>query len=35
MMGLTDSPYHGCQAVTWYKSLALGDVQNLKNHCVR
>lgn len=31
MMGLTDWPYHACQAVTWAKIVALGDIRNLKN----
>ena len=25
MMGLTDSPYHVCQAVPWAKCIAIGD----------
>ena len=25
MMELTNSPYHSCQAVTWAKSIAMGD----------
>ena len=25
MMGLTDSPYHACQAVTWAKCISTGD----------
>ena len=24
-MGLTDSPYHACQAVKWAKCIAMGD----------
>ena len=31
MMGLTDSPYHACQAVMWANIVALGDRQSLKN----
>ena len=30
-MGLTYSPYHACQAVTWAKSVSLGDRLNLSN----
>ena len=30
-MGLTYSPYHACQVVTWAKSVALGDKQSLNN----
>ena len=30
-MGLTDLPYNACQAVIWYKSVALGDILSLKN----
>ena len=25
MMGIADSPYHVCQAVTWAKYIAMGD----------
>ena len=25
MMGLTDSPYHACQTVTWARKIALGN----------
>ena len=25
MMGITDSPYHACQAVTWDKCISMGD----------
>ena len=25
MMGLTDSPYHACQAITWSKITSLGN----------
>ena len=25
MMGLTDLPYHACQAVTWANCIAMGD----------
>ena len=25
IMGLTDSPYHACQAVTWAKGIVMGD----------
>ena len=32
MMGLTDSIYHACQAVTWANIVTLGDRQNIKNH---
>ena len=32
MMGLTESHYNACRAVTWYKSVALGDMQSLKNN---
>ena len=31
MMGLTESPYYAGRAVTWYKIVALGDMQSLKN----
>ena len=31
MMELTESPYNMCQAVAWYKSVVLGDMQSLKN----
>ena len=30
-MGLTDFPYHTCQAVTWSKKLALGNIKDKKN----
>ena len=32
MMGLTESPYDVCQAVMWYKSVALVEMQSIKNH---
>ena len=25
MLGITDSPHHACQAVTWAKCIAIGD----------
>ena len=31
MMGCTDSPYHVCQAATWFKSIDFGGRRNLKN----
>ena len=31
MMELTDSPYNPYRAVTWYTSVALGDMRILKN----
>ena len=31
MMGLTDFPYHECQAVTWANGIALGDRHNPNN----
>ena len=31
-MGLTYSPYHACQAVTWDKSIAMGNRLELKNN---
>ena len=30
-MGLTNSPYHECQDVTWAKGIALGGIHNLRN----
>ena len=27
MMGITDYPYHACQAVTWAKRISLGDMR--------
>ena len=32
MMGLIDLPYNACRVVTGYKSVALGDMQSLKNN---
>ena len=31
MMGLIELPYNVCWALTWYKSVALGDMQSIKN----
>ena len=31
-MGLTDSPYHACNAVMWDKITAMGDQLDLKNN---
>ena len=30
-MGLIESPYNVGRAVTWYKSVALGDMHSIKN----
>ena len=30
-MGITGSPYHACQVVTWAKSIAMGDRINQNN----
>ena len=30
-MGLIDSPYHSCQAVTWDKCIPIGDRLNRNN----
>ena len=32
MVGLTNSPYHVCQAVTWSKSIAMGYRLDLNNN---
>ena len=32
MMGPTESPYHACQAVTWAKSISMGDRLESNNH---
>ena len=31
IMGLTDFPYHACQAVTWAKCIAMGDLLDPNN----
>ena len=31
MMGLTELHYNACRAITWYKIVALGDMQSLNN----
>ena len=31
MMGITDSPYHACQAVTWNKYIAMGEQLDSNN----
>ena len=31
-MGLTDPPYHACQAVTWAKCIAMGDRLDSNNN---
>ena len=32
MMGLTDLPYHACQALTWANHIAMGDQLDSNNH---